>query len=483
MIIQYLGSLKAWLYAPLLKYFVVTPFLLRLPTLIAGAGSVWLLFAILDRISGRRAAIAGALLLATDASFLLATSYDFGPVALLHLLILAGVLLLLLFERTQRSTFLAIAFFFFGLALWYKALVVWMLGGLAVASIVIFPKRILTLLSPTRVAIAAAALSFGALPLIYYNIVTAGATFNLGRVATDSAPMSLKILVLRRTLEGSVFFSWLTDDRQPETTLTPKRVGSKISVRVSRAVGQFRSNWMLFAFVASCCLLPWLWFTPARKAILFALIYLAVAWALMLILPATGAALHHTILLWPIPHFLIAVAGTQLALSMGKHVARLMAMLLIAITGCNVLLVNNYYAELVTRGTTTVWTDAVYPLFDYLASSRPAQVVTVDWGYATTLCLLSDGRMQMRDISFMLLQPTDAMRQYIRSLMLEPGTLFVDYADGGEQFPGVHDRVAQIAAGARLRRETVARIRDRNQRPRFEIVRYRPVSVLARAAP
>jgi 4-amino-4-deoxy-L-arabinose transferase-like glycosyltransferase len=483
MIIPYLGALKAWLYVPLLKFFVVTPFLLRLPSLIAGAGSVWLLFAILDRVSGRRAAIAGALLLATDASFLIATSYDFGPVALLHLLVLAGVFLVLQFDSTEKSAYLAMAFFFFGLALWYKALVVWMLGGLAVASIIVFPRRIFVLLSPARVAIAAGALSLGALPLIYYNAVTAGATLHPDRIAVQSAPMSAKLRILRRTLDGSAFFSWLTEDGQPNTMLAPKRVGSKLSVGLSRAVGQFRSNWMLFAFVASCCLLPWLWFTPSRHASLFALIYLMVAWALMLVLPATGAALHHTILLWPFPHFLMAIAGAQVVRSMGKHVAALMTALLIAVAGCNVLLINNYYAELATRGTTPLWTEAVYPLFNYLASSPHAEVVTVDWGFGTTLCLLSDGQMRMQDISYLLLKPTEAQTQYVRWLMVQPGTLFVDYADGAEQFAGVHDRVAQIAAAAGLRREIVARVSDRNQRPRFEVARYSQTAGLAPATP
>jgi hypothetical protein len=229
---------------------------------------------------------------------------------------------------------------------------------------------------------------------------------------------------------------------------------------------------MFYAFAVSCCLLPWLWFTRARQAALFAVIYLAVSWALMLILPGTGAALHHDILLWPFPQFLVAVAGTQLAQSLGRRGAPVMATILIALLCRNVLLINNYYSALVTQGTTALWTDAVYPLFDYLASSRAAKIVTVDWGYETTLCLLSDGRMRIEDISFLLLQPTKEQTNFVRSLMLQPGYLFVDYTEGGEQFRGVHNRIAQIAAVAGFRKEMVAQISDRNRRPRFEIVRY-----------
>src|SRR5439155_17576109 len=67
MVLPYLGTLKAWLYWPILEYLEVTPFVLRLPTLLVAAASVWLFFALLDRVAGRRAAVAGSLLLATDA--------------------------------------------------------------------------------------------------------------------------------------------------------------------------------------------------------------------------------------------------------------------------------------------------------------------------------------------------------------------------------------------------------------------------------
>src|SRR3954454_13732739 len=66
MVLPYLGTLKTWLYLPILRYLEITVQSVRLPFLLIGATSVWLFFAILERVSGRRAAIGGALLLATD---------------------------------------------------------------------------------------------------------------------------------------------------------------------------------------------------------------------------------------------------------------------------------------------------------------------------------------------------------------------------------------------------------------------------------
>ncbi len=475
MIIQYLGALKAWLYLPILKYLEVTTVVLRLPFLFIGAASVWLFYVILDRVAGRAAAFAGAVLLVTDASFLIATSYDFGPVALLHLSLLGGAFLLLRFEKTLQSRYLAAAFLIFGLALWHKALFVWMLGGLAAGSAAAFPRRVLALVTPGRAGIAALAICAGGSPLIYYNVVTRGATLHPDKVMADAAPMSQKLLMFRKTIDGSVPFGWVTEDAQPETALVPARLAGRLSVKLADAVPTMRANWMLYAFLGSCCLVPWLCFTRSRGPALFAIGYLAAAWGLMVAMPTTGASMHHVILLWPFPHFLIAVAGAEAAGRLGKHGARVMAGALAVLVAGNVLVVNRLFADLVTRGTTAVWTDAVTPLFHYLDALPGRRIVPVDWGYSTTLCLLSDGEMPLNDISFALLQPTPKEAAFIQSLVTQSDAVFVDHVAGAAIFPGVRERLDEIARREGYTREVVDVIADRNGRPRFEISRYHAI--------
>src|SRR6516164_11510453 len=76
MLISYLGALKTWLYNPYFALWHPSPISLRLPAVLAGVLTVWLFFALLDRIAGRRAAWIGALLLATDSAFLLIETTD-----------------------------------------------------------------------------------------------------------------------------------------------------------------------------------------------------------------------------------------------------------------------------------------------------------------------------------------------------------------------------------------------------------------------
>jgi 4-amino-4-deoxy-L-arabinose transferase-like glycosyltransferase len=476
MVLQYLGTLKTWLYGPILHYLDINAFSLRLPFLLLGSASVWLFFSIVDRVAGRRAAILGALLLATDATFLIATAYDFGPIALLHCLMLAGIFLLLRFERTGSSKYLALAFLLFGLALWHKALFIWMLGGLTAAAAVVLPRRVAALVSVRRVALAATAFCVGAAPLIYYNMVTGGGTLKTTEVMSGTAPLAQKVLLVRKTMEGSVMFGWLTEDLHPESVIAPHGLLQQAAVAVSSRVGPVRRDWMLYAFLASLGLVPWLWFTPVRRAALFSVVYLAVAWGLMILLPNTGATLHHVILLWPFPHLLIALAVSQLSFRFGRAGAAAAVGAAAALVAGNLLVVNQYYADLSTRGTTALWTDAVYPLFNYLDALDKPVVVTADWGFSATLCLLSDGSLPQHDISFTLLQPTAAEESWIGSLMNSPGAVFVDYTPGNEQFPGVRERLAAIAAKAGRTKRVVAEIRDRNARPRFEIVRYQGAS-------
>jgi hypothetical protein len=475
MVIQYLGSFKAWLYLPILLYLNVTPFVLRLPLLVCAAGSVWLSFALLDRISGRRAAVTGSLLLATDAVFVIASTYDFGPIVFLHFFLLAGLLLLLKFERTRSIRYLWLAFFLFGVALWHKALFIWMINGVVVASLIAVPDRIRAVYSPRRLLVAGLALCLGALPLIGYNVVTGFATFRTGEVASGAAPFSQKLRMLRTTLDGSVMFGWLAEEAPPATAKNPTRFASRASLAVSRLAGRVQSDLLLDALVLSILALPWLWFTPSRRAALFVAVYLAITWPQMLLLPNTGGA-HHVILLWPFPHFLIAIALSQVSFQVGKRGLAVLAGILSVLVGSNCLVLNQYFADLVTNGPTAMWTDATVPLFRYLEPLSRRRIVTTDWGYSATLCLLSDGAIPSLDITQVLRDRSPAQRAWLGYLVADSSALFVNHISGRETFPGQNQRLAAIAADAGLEGKTVKVIEDRFGRPRFQISRFVPKS-------
>jgi hypothetical protein len=273
-------------------------------------------------------------------------------------------------------------------------------------------------------------------------------------------------------LDGSVLFGWLTEETPPATAAASARFGARASRAVSRLAGRVRFHLLLEAFALSLIALPWLWFTPSRRPALFVVVYLAIAWPQMLLLPNTGATIHHVILLWPFPHFLIAIALSQLSYRAGKRGPAVLACVLAVLVGANCLLLNQYFADLATNGTTSIWTDATSPLFSYLSQLNSRRIVTTDWGYGATLCLLSDGTMPIVDISYALMDGSPAAKARPGSLVADSKTVFVSHVPGSEVFPGTNQRLAAIAAEKGYQSETLALIADRFGRPRFQVFRF-----------
>src|SRR5262245_12811903 len=60
MLMSYLGTLKSWIYKPLLLVFGTGPWAVREPVLLAGAASLWLFYLLLRRIAGESAAVIGS---------------------------------------------------------------------------------------------------------------------------------------------------------------------------------------------------------------------------------------------------------------------------------------------------------------------------------------------------------------------------------------------------------------------------------------
>ncbi len=103
MLISYLGAVKTWFYKGLFLFAAPRPIVLRLPMLIFAAGTLWLFFELLDRTIGRRAAWIGSLLLATDTSYLLLNTADYGPVTLQFVFKLAAMVLLVRFHQKRQQ--------------------------------------------------------------------------------------------------------------------------------------------------------------------------------------------------------------------------------------------------------------------------------------------------------------------------------------------------------------------------------------------
>jgi hypothetical protein len=458
MLLSYLGALKTWLYNLLFLATPPRPISLRLPMLLIAAATLGLFFTLLDRTVSRRTAWIGTVLLASDSSYLLMNAADYGPVTLQFFLKLSAILLILRFHRAGSRWALAGGFFLVGLALWDKAVFLWILFGLAAATLAVFPREVRRLLTGRNIGVAGAAVLVGALPLVIFNIAHPLETLRTN-ANLDTAFVQAKTGLLLRTIDGQLLFGFMTADTPGPQPGQPQHWFQSLSLRAAGWTGHPRRNAALAALLLALAALPFLWRTDARAPILFGLITCAATWLPMALTANAGWAAQHTILLWPF-HFLAIAAA----------LAR--APLKLAAAGCAVLCISNaavtnqYYADLIRNGPAIRWTDAIDPLNRYLADSKPGMVFGADWGFVETLNLIDEGRLPVASVDL----PGPAIT---RRMLANPHAVFVSHTPPFTYHPEIRAAVEDAARQEGYAEERLATIADRNGRPTFDVLRFR----------
>jgi hypothetical protein len=474
MIMSYIGTLKAWLYRPMFRIFGTGIVAIRLPMLLAGVASVWLFFLLLRRIAGQRAALIGCALLAVDATYLLTIDFDWGPVALQHLLLIGGFLLLVRFCQERSHAALFWGFCLLGLAIWDKALAVWMLSGTGVAALVVYPRRIWGLMTRRRVALAVLGFTLGALPLITYNVKSHWVTFR-GNFHKDFSDLPGKARMLRDTARGGGVFGWMfNEDWQTASPHPPQGLVQQASAKISSLAGHPRHDLFFEAFLLAL-VLTILARGEALRAILFALIAGTIAWVQMAITAGAGGSVHHTILLWPLPQLVVAIsfasASYRLPRRAGIAVLAIVGMVLTLSGG---LVGAEYHYVSYRYGGAPVWSDAIYSLNDYMKTLPPSHIFCVDWGILDSLRLLSHGTLPgllvgNDPIGQPSLSPDDEIR--VRLMIADPGGVFIAHTKDFENFQGTNEKLLKFAGANGYSREMMKVISDSYGRPAYEIYR------------
>jgi len=473
MLMSYLGALKAWIYRPIFQWFGPGVWSLREPALIAGAASIWIFFLFLRRLAGSRTAVIGCGLLTLDSMYFLSSCFDWGPVALQHLLLLGAMLLLLRFYQERQARWLAGGFFLIGLAMWDKALASWGLGGMTVAAIALFPRQIWRVTTLRRVVLAGAFFTLGALPLIVFNLETGFSTFRGHEF--DLNGIASKARMLQITADGTAMFGWLVnEDAAADGTAAhaPSTIMEKASETISGAAGRPRSGLLIYGFALALLLAPFARGTELR-AILFALIAMAAQWVQMAITVGAGGSVHHTILLWPLPQMAIAVSFAVASRRLGRAGLPAAAAVTAVIMLTGFLQINEYYRLAWRNGGGKYWTDAVYPLSGYLQRTPAKGVYCADWGIMDTLRVLNRGRLPLFTVWDAVNDDgsiPDAAR--IAAAASDPQDLFIAHTKGMGFFEDRNPALIKAAQSAGYQQHTVALISDGFGRSTYEVYRF-----------
>jgi hypothetical protein len=475
MLMSYLGALKSNILRPIVVTFGPNVYAVREPMLLAGVASLWLFFLLLRRIAGSRAAYIGCALLAFDSLYLLTSAFDWGPVALQHLLIGGGVLLFARFFDKRGAGALFGSAFLFGLAIWDKALATWMLSGLALGAIVTFPRQIVQIVTAKRVGIAVLGFCLGASPLIAYNLSSNWGTFE-GNFQKNTADLRGKAVFLAKTFSGDGLFGWMTEDqwRTPQPA-APRTAAERASAAISAFFGRPHHSLFLYTFLLSLLVAPFAGWTRIRL-ILLALIAMTVAWFQMAINQNTGGTVHHTILLWPLPQFIVAISLSAFADRFGRAGIRAVAVATAITVFSSAVVMNEYFIDAVRNGGAKSWTDAIYSLARYLRQqpSSKGTMFSLDWGIDDQLRLLERGKLRIAGGSDQISKPVMSADEakYVRQIVGTPANVFIAHTKDYEFFPGYSDKLVQFAAAAGFRRETLAVIPDSLGRNVYEVYRF-----------
>jgi hypothetical protein len=469
LLLSYLGALKSWIYWLVFKIAGPSVWSVRLPMLVAGTLTVWLFWRLAERLGGTRAAVVGTFLLATDAMFVLSTVLDWGPVALQHLFLVAAMALALRFHDTGSRGALFGTFFLLGLAVWDKALFLWLLGGLVVAALAVVPGELRRAFSWRRISLAALAFCLGAWPVIYHNLLSSGETVR-SNAAFTLRELGPKALALYDTLAGKALFGYLVGEAWFDLPRLPKTALQRISVWVSELAGEPRSSVLPYAVLLAALCVPLVWHTRARRPAVFSIVLLLVAWFQMAVTLRAGASVHHVVLLWPIPHLLVALVFAELSRRFGRAGVMGVALAAVLTWGSGFLILNQYHSQLVRYGAPSIWSDAIFTLSERLPQTGADHIFMMDWGMIDNVRMLTRGRLPIH-VGLDAVDKDPPNRALFQRMVELPNAVFVSFTERWEQVEGVNRRLAALTAQLGYRIDSVELIKDRNGRPVFQIAR------------
>ncbi len=477
MVMSYVGTLKTWIYAAIFHFLSVNVWTVRLPMVLTGALTIFIFYRFTLRAAGPAAALIAAFLLATDPSFLMTDTFDWGPVALGHFLLVTGCFCLLRFwQEGYRMSDLSFGFAFLGLGLWNKALMLWALAGLASAVVLVFPREVRQAVLPSSSpgvprkapAIAIAAFLLGALPFILFNVRHPNATLDSNahlETAPPAAVIENKLSMVRGALNGSGLFGFIPAPDWIERVRPPVTRRGRFALWIHNHVGEHQSSGFDYVFLVAVAAVPLWWRLRAAR---FALVFIVMTWLAMAVTRDAGGAIHHAVLLWPFPQFFVAVILGSLS---WRRVAVAAAVVLIAM---NLLVVTEYIREFDQNGANGNFTDALFPLSDAIPEDgRPVYVV--DWGMANTIALFHQGRVVVRPVEglFRTDSPNENERKIIDAVLSDPAAIFVGHVPGREVMT-TRANLDRAAASRNLKKQMIRTIADSNGRPVFEIFQWLP---------
>jgi hypothetical protein len=471
MIMPYLGTLKGQLYAKIFALWPADVFAIRLPMMAVSACTLLLYWAIFRLTLGHLVAGIVVALLALDPLYVLTSTLDWGPVVLQRFLLAAGLLALVFYHRKSNPWLLALAGFVFGLGVWDKATFFWLLGAYSLAGFLVYPAAVVGPFTFRRLGLLVLAGALGAAPFAYYNLHRPAETLAWTPQA-ETLSYFHRAVIMKRTLDGSALFDYLTRQDAPPSPPANTKVESA-GLALSTLTGQFRHHLLFPALFLALAVALYFRRTAYAQATFFAAIALLAGWLVMFAFAMGAQGSHHIVLLWPLPHLMVACAIAELSrrrLAIALGVSSI-------IVGSEALVTNEYYAGIVRRGPQDYWTSAAEPLRAYLADAAPNGIYPLEWGIIGPLRALGRGTLPVGFTPEWLDAGTEFRPQdqaALNHLLTVVNPYFVRYVDRTGRSNAPVERLVARSAELGYQEQPLATIKDRHGRPMFLVTQFRP---------
>jgi len=468
MLMSYVGALKAYLYTPAVRFLPASPALIRLPMVFVGLFAALVTYLLLRCIFDRQTAAIAIVLILTDPSYIFQIRLDWGPVALMMFLKMASLYCFVKFTATNHRAFLAAGSFLLGLGVYDKANFLWYVVALAVATLAVWPRRVLRLFTFSSTMIVSIFFLLGCWPLLVYNIVTKGETFR-GRLILPEVfwqTVLYRTGLLIEVLNGTAVYRYVNGQLpvhwskslllDSSATLTPLLLVLVVVVLVGTGMRRSYPDAVWFFVVLACGIQLQIYLT-----------FRPIGW-------------HHIMMLYPFPQIVLAYVIHQfLVAESGRVFCRLgRTRHLIAVLGLGMLVLSNlvmnarFVKTFICERGKHIWSDAIYDLANYCIANNRMTYLLMDWGANNQLLFLSKGAVEKEEIFWELLDPLtdeDVLVEKLYERAKKPNSVFVFR----EQPYVVHARPARIFSRMlekhHLIASTIQVFFQRDRRPLFRL--------------
>jgi 4-amino-4-deoxy-L-arabinose transferase-like glycosyltransferase len=382
----YLGALKCWLLIPIFKIFGSTLAVLRGSNLFFCATALLIFMLWTWRLLGLGAALIAGLLLAFDPAFFFLGVIDWGSLLPSLLCRFAGFFLVLLAWRRQSARYALLAGFALGLGFFNKIDFGVLLAGTALAAACVYAKPVIALFRSRPKIFLSAVLGFlvGAGPILALMNVIFHAVFSKN-APHNPGEYTEKLNTWHAMYDGSYFYRLMdVGGLFDKMYQAPSPVWTPFGIVVLLAVLILIAD-VIFSAKEN----------PARRTKIFLLLSAAFVTLGVLILPG-AVRIHHTTLVYPFPHLIIAAAAVALwnrapKILPQQQIVRgllVVVLLFLAIGELHVIVrTENLIRATGGRGW---WSNALVK-FAAETKGKPNLVVSsLDWGFNEQLEFLTD---------------------------------------------------------------------------------------------